>query len=184
VARPAVFLDRDGVLNDVRCVDGRPHPPRTVAELRILDGVPEGCAALRQAGYLLVVVTNQPDIARGTATRAEVDAINQAVVGAVAADAVRTCPHDDADACRCRKPEPGLLLDAARELDLDLSASWMVGDRWRDVAAGRAAGCRTVWLDRGYREPAPTAPDAVAPSLPAASRLILAAARTQEVARP
>lgn len=163
--RAAVFLDRDGVLNAAVVRDGRPFPPASVAETRILPGVAEACAALKQAGYLLIVVTNQPDIARKKPNAAAVDAINKMLADTLHLDDVRVCPHDDADNCHCRKPKPGLLLDAAGDWQIDLSTSFMIGDRWRDIAAGTAAGCRTVFIDYGYDEPRPDAADYVCSSL-------------------
>jgi D-glycero-D-manno-heptose 1,7-bisphosphate phosphatase len=158
--RSAVFLDRDGVLNRAVVQDGRPYPPATVADLEILPGAGSACRRLRQAGFLLVVVTNQPDIARGTVSLGEVNAINRALVEELAIDDVRVCPHDDGDQCRCRKPAAGLLVDAARFHGIDLASSFMVGDRWRDIEAGRRAGCRTVLVDYGWLERQPEAPDA------------------------
>ena len=167
--RRAIFLDRDGVLNAAtRDARGAPLPPRTAAELVILPGVPEACAALRQAGFLLIGCTNQPDIARGTTTRGFVDWVNSRVCDAAGLDGMRLCPHDDADACHCRKPLPGMLTDAAAAHGIDLRRSWMVGDRFRDIEAGQAAGCRTLFIDHGYPERPPARPpDARAASLPA-----------------
>jgi D-glycero-D-manno-heptose 1,7-bisphosphate phosphatase len=170
----AVFLDRDGVLNRAHVVDGVPHPPRTAAELEILPGVAEATGQLAAAGFLLVVVTNQPDIARGTTTAAEVEAIHRALRAQITIDEVRVCPHDDADRCACRKPLPGLLLEAAREHDLALSSSVMVGDRWRDVEAGRRAGTRTVYVQADYQERPATGFDLAVPSLLAGVPWILA----------
>jgi D-glycero-D-manno-heptose 1,7-bisphosphate phosphatase len=156
----AVFLDRDGVLNRAIIREGRPFPPATLEEFEILPEVPEACKVLRKAGFVLLVVTNQPDIARGVLDRAVVDELHEFVLRNLPVDRVYICPHDDADGCECRKPGPGMLLKAADELGLDLEGSFMVGDRWRDVEAGRRAGCRTVFIDRGYLEPTPTDPDA------------------------
>jgi D-glycero-D-manno-heptose 1,7-bisphosphate phosphatase len=161
----AVFLDRDGVLNRAHLVDGVPHPPRGVAELEILPGVPEATRRLKEAGFLLVVVTNQPDIARGQASWADVDAIHEALRARLPLDDVRVCPHDDADRCDCRKPLPGLLLAAARDHRVDVGRSVMVGDRWRDVEAGQRAGTRTVYVKAGYRERAPANYDLAVGSL-------------------
>jgi D-glycero-D-manno-heptose 1,7-bisphosphate phosphatase len=172
-ATQAVFLDRDGVLNEAVVRNGRPHPPASLDELRILPGAPEACHELRLAGFALVIVTNQPDIARGTTTPAAVDAMNDALRNQIEVDAVYVCPHDDADRCTCRKPEPGLLLKGAAELGLDLGSSYMVGDRWRDIEAGQRAGCRTVHVDRRYHERGPSAPDMVVADLPQATRWIL-----------
>jgi len=135
MSRPAVFLDRDGVLNAATLLDGRPYPPTSAAEVTILPGVPTALAALRDAGYAIVVVTNQPDVARGTRTRAGIEAIHARLRAELPVDAIYCCFHDDGDECACRKPRPGMLLEAARELSLDLAASFMVGDRWRDTEA-------------------------------------------------
>jgi D-glycero-D-manno-heptose 1,7-bisphosphate phosphatase len=152
VARRAVFLDRDGVLNAAVVRDGRPYPPTSVDEVEVLPGAEQACHRLREAGFDLVVVTNQPDIARGTQTLEAVQRINNALLAALPLDEVVVCPHDDDDGCDCRKPKPGMLLDAAQRRGIDLSTSFMVGDRWRDVEAGIRAGCRTVFIDRDYDE--------------------------------
>lgn len=152
MASPAVFLDRDGVLNAAVVTAGVPHPPNTEADLRLLPGVVEACRVLSMTGFKLVCVTNQPDIARGTQSPAIVARINARLEEHLGLDEVLVCPHDDADACTCRKPLAGMFFDAADRLDLDLVRSVTVGDRWRDIEAGRAAGTLTVFIDRGYRE--------------------------------
>lgn len=169
----AVFLDRDGVLNAALARDGRPFPPRSLGELEILPGVPDALAALKAAGFVLLAVTNQPDVARGTTTRAQVEAIHAALLAALPLDGIACCWHDDADGCACRKPKPGLLLEAARARGLDLARSFMVGDRWRDTEAGVAAGCRVVFVDHGWREQRPERYDARVSSLPEAASWIL-----------
>ncbi len=171
--RRAVFLDRDGVLNDAMVRDCKPYSPASLAETRILPGVPEACAALRRAGFLLIVATNQPDLERGKTNRETVDAINTHLQATLGLDAVMVCPHDDPSACDCRKPKPGMLREAATRFGIDLARSWMVGDRWRDVEAGRAAGCRTVFIDCGYDDEAREHADVVAMSLAEAVKNIL-----------
>ena len=153
--RRAVFLDRDGVLNHVFIREGKPHPPMSLVELEVLPGVAGACRVLKQAGFLLIMVTNQPDVPRGIQTRETVEAINQALAGKLVLDDIRVCYHDDADACSCRKPKPGLLLEAAEDFEIDLSCSFMVGDRWKDVEAGQRAGCKTIFIDYGYDEKRP-----------------------------
>jgi D-glycero-D-manno-heptose 1,7-bisphosphate phosphatase len=172
-ARRAVFLDRDGVINRARVEVGKPYPPAEAGAVEILPGVAAALQRLKAAGYLLVVVTNQPDVARGTQSRAAVEAIHARLASELPIDDFRICYHDDSDACGCRKPKPGLLLDAARAHDVDLPRSVMVGDRWRDVEAGREAGCRTVFIDYGYTEAQPDQPDAVVGSLEEAAEWIL-----------
>lgn len=171
--RRAVFLDRDGVLNGSVVRGGKPYPPASLDETVILPGVMEACSTLRAAGFLLLVVTNQPDIARGATTETQVGQINGFLQAQLGLDEVLMCPHDDADKCSCRKPKPGLLVAAAQRLGIDLSASFMVGDRWRDIGAGRAAGCRTVFIDMSYAERQPEKPDLKAMSLVAAVPWIL-----------
>jgi D-glycero-D-manno-heptose 1,7-bisphosphate phosphatase len=169
----AVFLDRDGVLNHSTVRDGMPYPTG-LAELAIYADAAEALARLKQAGYLLIVVTNQPDIARGTVTRATVDEINAVIGAALPVDEFVVCAHDDAARCACRKPKPGMVLDAAVRHTVDLNLSFLIGDRWRDVDCGANAGVRTVLIDRGYRERAPdNAPDFIADSLEAAANWIL-----------
>jgi D-glycero-D-manno-heptose 1,7-bisphosphate phosphatase len=175
--RRAVFLDRDGVIIRPIVRDGRPYPPATVDAVDILPGVAEGLARLRDAGFLLVVVTNQPDVARGTQRRDVVDAIHAQLASTLPIDEFRVCAHDDGDACSCRKPKPGLLEDAARAAGIDLAASFMVGDRWRDIEAGRAAGCRTIFIDYHYDEPRPRDPDVIVQSFPDAVDWILGKGR-------
>jgi D-glycero-D-manno-heptose 1,7-bisphosphate phosphatase len=170
----AVFLDRDGVLVRALAGAGAPRSAATVDELELLPDAAEACAALKAAGFTLVVVTNQPEIARGTIDADTVARQNAVLREALPVDEVIVCPHDDADGCECRKPKPGMLLDAAARLDLDLSKSFMVGDRWRDVEAGRRAGCRVIFVDRGYEEPLEHEPDAVVRGVGAAAEWILA----------
>jgi len=161
----AVFLDRDGVLVGSRVVDGVPHPE---ADPQVLAGVADACAALRRAGFRLVMVTNQPDIARGAVAAAEVDRVNERLRVELGLDDIRMCPHDDPDGCDCRKPAPGMLVAAARDAGIDLAASVMVGDRAKDVEAGRRAGTRTVFVDRHHGETSsggPVAADATVASL-------------------
>ena len=161
----AVFLDRDGVLirNHVR--NGRPYAITAGEPVEIIDGVEEACAALKSRGFCLVMVTNQPDVAAGTTPRRFVDETNAVLAARLGLDDVEVCFHDDAAHCDCRKPEPGMLIAAARKLDIDLRRSVMVGDRWRDIEAGKRAGCRTVLIDYGYTDKTPMPPDYVASSL-------------------
>jgi D-glycero-D-manno-heptose 1,7-bisphosphate phosphatase len=177
--RRAIFLDRDGVLNAAIVRDGRPYPPGSPAEMRLLPGVQEACAELKSSGFLLIVITNQPDISRGKISAGEVDEINAALKARLAVDEICVCPHDDADACACRKPKPGLLIAAAQRWNIDLASSFMVGDRWRDIEAGHAAGCRTVFIDYGYSERRPVAPDIVTGTLLAAVPSLIATLRKE-----
>lgn len=169
----AVFLDRDGVINRAFVLKGKPHPPSRLSELEILPGVREALVSLRAFGFRLIVVTNQPDVARGKQTQETVEAMHRLLQERLSLDEFRVCYHDDGDGCLCRKPAPGLLLDAAREAHLDLSASFMIGDRWRDVEAGRRAGCTTIFIDYGYDETKPDGFHRKVASLSEASEWIL-----------
>jgi D-glycero-D-manno-heptose 1,7-bisphosphate phosphatase len=173
--RRAVFLDRDGVINCAVTRNGLPYPPCNLDEFQILPGVQEACRRLKQAGFLLVVATNQPDVGRGTVPREVVEAMHQKMRKAVPLDQVEVCfhPGKDQSDCDCRKPKPGMLLRAARELGIELSQSWMVGDRWRDIDCGHAAGCRTVFIDNNYTEELKQPPDFRAKNLLEAADIIL-----------
>jgi len=172
----AVFLDRDGVINRALVRDGNPYPPASLAEFEILPDVPEACVALKAAGFLLVVATNQPDVGRGTVPRSLIESQHAKMTTLLPLDRVEVCYHAGerhGQPCDCRKPRPGMLLRAARELGIDLGRSWMVGDRWRDIDCGHAAGCRTILIDYGYDEALKQAPDFRAANLPEAARIII-----------
>lgn len=174
VARRAVFLDRDGTLNRAYVSEGIPRPPRSLEELELLPGVVQAVARLRAAGFVLVMITNQPDVARGSVSRSLVNAMNAQVALTLGIDKVETCFHDDDDRCDCRKPRPGMLVRAAQELGLNVSESFMVGDRWRDTEAGRRAGCRTIQLRTTEVQPSSAAePDYWVADLAEASSIIL-----------
>jgi D-glycero-D-manno-heptose 1,7-bisphosphate phosphatase len=170
---PAVFLDRDGVLLRATVEDGVPHPPSNLGEMEILPGVP---GALRQ------LVTNQPDVARGTQQRSEVERINAALQSALPIEAIYVCYHDTADRCVCRKPAPGLLLWAAEEHQIDLPSSFMIGDRWSDVVAGERAGCRTLLIRHPYSQAERCMPGAFVTDLLDGSERILHSAWSDRVA--
>jgi len=171
----AVFLDRDGVLNEAIVREGRPYPPASLEDLKIFPEAADSLAYLKQAGFLLIVVTNQPDVARGTQKRRIVETMNAVIRAALPIDEFLTCWHDDSTDCDCRKPRPGLIRDAAAKHRIDLAQSFMIGDRWRDIDAGAAAGCRTVLIDRHYCEREPQhPPDLRTTSLTSAVQWILA----------
>ena len=172
-AQPAVFLDRDGVLNEATVRNGKPYPPRDLSELVITDGAHAALEELKREGFLLIVVTNQPDVARGKANRADVDKINAQLAAILPLDAIEVCEHDDKRECDCRKPKPGMILRTREKFGVDLTGSFMVGDRWRDIEAGRRAGCRTILIGDGYGESFPSAPTTRLASLPEAASWIL-----------
>jgi D-glycero-D-manno-heptose 1,7-bisphosphate phosphatase len=157
-----VFLDRDGVINKAIVRDGKPYPPSSLEELEITPGARQELERLKQLGFLLIVVTNQPDIGRGTQPRGVVDQMHAFLCRELPLDDIFVCPHGGGpERCNCRKPLPGLLLQAADRHDIDLNRSFMVGDRWRDIEAGHAAGCATIFLDFHYSEKGPAVDPAV-----------------------
>lgn len=158
VLQKAIFLDRDGVLNNAIIHNGKPYPPASLSEVTIPEDVPHALKLLRTEGFLLIGATNQPDVARGKTTQQTVEEINDFLMSKLSLNDIRVCYHDDHDQCECRKPRPGLLLDAARDYQIDLKNSFMIGDRYKDVEAGLHAGCRSIWLQRDYLEKNPFSP--------------------------
>jgi D-glycero-D-manno-heptose 1,7-bisphosphate phosphatase len=152
-----VFLDRDGVLNRSVVRDGKPYPPAGLSDLEILPRVAEAIELLRAKQFPLIVVTNQPDVTRGSANAGDVNAINDHIARTLRLDRVEVSFDSDDSAPR-RKPNPGMLLDAAKAMNVDLSRSFMIGDRWRDIDAGRRAGCKTIFIDYRYAERQPDPP--------------------------
>jgi D-sedoheptulose 7-phosphate isomerase len=172
--RPAVFLDRDGVINRAIVRDGKPYPPASLEEFEILPQGASSLLDLKARGFALFVITNQPDVARGTQTRQAIEAMHLALASSLPIDDIFVCYHDDSDHCACRKPQPGLLLEAQRKHNVDLSRSFVVGDRWRDIDAGHKAGCKTILIDYGYRErKSAQPPEATVPSLREAADWII-----------
>jgi D-glycero-D-manno-heptose 1,7-bisphosphate phosphatase len=177
VVKRAVFLDRDGVINANMVRDGKPVAPTSFADFKLLPGAEDAIRRLNAAGFVLVVVTNQPDVTTGRTPRSEVDAMHAEIRRRMPIDDVRVCFHVDSDNCNCRKPKPGMLIDSAADWQIDLHASYLVGDRWRDIEAGRAAGCSTIFIDCGYPQDGPNHPDKVVISLAEAADYILSQSR-------
>lgn len=173
-ARRAVFFDRDGVLIRTRLRGGRPYAIRSAEELAFLPGAHEAVETVQRLGFLAIVATNQPDVARGLVPRAEVEAMHAKIVRELGVDDIRACFEVEGPDAHCYKPRPGMLLAAASAFGIDLSRSYMIGDRWRDVGAGRAAGCFSVFIDCGYDEELRESPDATVADVHAAARLIVA----------
>jgi D-glycero-D-manno-heptose 1,7-bisphosphate phosphatase len=172
--QPAVFLDRDGVINQAIVREGKPYPPASLEEVVLLPGARQAFQSLRQAGFRLIAVSNQPDVARGTQTRAAVEAINAYLLAQLPIDEVLVCYHDNNDHCDCRKPKPGLILRAAEKYQIDLRQSYLVGDRMKDIEAGYRAGCKTVFIDYDYAEDKTSAsPDKTVRTILEASEWIL-----------
>jgi D-glycero-D-manno-heptose 1,7-bisphosphate phosphatase len=171
--RKAVFLDRDGVINAAKIINGKPYPPKDIRELKILPGVFEALNDLHRKEYILLVVTNQPDVARGTTLKIDVELINNALKKSLPIDDFFTCYHDDRDKCICRKPSPGNILLAANKFKIDLAQSYLIGDRWRDIESGISAGCKTIFIDYNYNEKKPSFYDHKTTSLLEAAKIIL-----------
>jgi D-glycero-D-manno-heptose 1,7-bisphosphate phosphatase len=176
--RAAVFLDRDGVINRSSRIGGKPYAPRRLGDFRLLPGVAAAVADLKRAGFLIIVVTNQPDVGNGLTTRETLDAMHAKLSKSVAVDAILVCPHRQDAGCSCRKPKPGLLRRGIQDFAVDPSCSYMIGDRWSDIAAGRAANLYSIFIDRGYAEALHERPDLVVTSLPRAVQAILATSPT------
>jgi D-glycero-D-manno-heptose 1,7-bisphosphate phosphatase len=178
--RRAVFLDRDGVINRALVRDRKPYAPRHLSEFRLLPGVGDAVTQLKSVGFLIIVVTNQPDVGHGLTTLQTLAAMHARLSEGLGVDAILVCPHRQDAGCACRKPKPGMIHQAATDWGIDVSRSYLVGDRSTDIVAGRAAGLYTVFLDRGYAEPLLEPPDARAGSLRQAVRKILAREASRE----
>jgi D-glycero-D-manno-heptose 1,7-bisphosphate phosphatase len=175
MGRRAVFLDRDGVLNDAIIRDRRPYPPTNLQDIVIAADVEPALERLKRLGFVLLVVTNQPDVRRGSSSKDKVEAIHRFLAERLPLDDFFVCYHDDGDKCLCRKPLPGLLIEAASQYAVDLNSSFLIGDRWRDIDAGAAAGCRTILIDRGYEERHPkVSPGAIVKSISEAAEWVSA----------
>ncbi len=176
----AVFLDRDGVLNVPEIRDGIPYPPKDAAGFRLYPEAKEGCELLQRAGFRLVIVTNQPDVGRGTQSMAMIDEMHALLRATLPIDHIEVCPaaDDEAPDAYRRKPAPGMVLDAARTLKIDVARSYLVGDRWRDIDCGHAAGCTTIFIERGYREKLRRPPHHYAANLLDAAQFILRLEKT------
>jgi D-glycero-D-manno-heptose 1,7-bisphosphate phosphatase len=178
MAQKAVFLDRDGVLNWTRVEAGKPYAPTRFEDFRLLDEALLATKVLKEAGFLLIVVTNQPDVGNGFVARGVVEKMNEYMCSILPLDEVKVCYHAQTDGCNCRKPKPGMLLDAITTYQIDASISYMVGDRGGDILAGKAAGCQTIFLERGYRESVKDKADFHCQSLTEATAYILNSTRT------
>jgi D-glycero-D-manno-heptose 1,7-bisphosphate phosphatase len=169
----AVILDRDGVINAVTLVGGVPQPPRGLRDLQVLPGVPNAIKRLRNAGFLVFCLTNQPEISRGTVKEEDVAQISDYLTSDLGILEVFVCHHDDKDGCHCRKPKPGGINYFVEKYSLDQSQCFMVGDRWRDIDAGINAGCRTIFIENSYAEKKPSNQDFSVKSLDEGVKIIL-----------
>lgn len=171
--KKAFFLDRDGVINKLIIRAGKAQAPYSLEEFELYPGVAEACQKIKASGFLMIIVTNQPDVARGWVKYESVEIINNKIKELLPIDDIKICLHVNSDQCLCRKPMPGMLLEAAREWEIDLLESYMVGDRYGDISAGVSAGCKTVLVGPGDEQGNYPGPDYQVDSLLAAVSLIL-----------
>ena len=148
----AIFLDRDGVINKAIVRNGKAFSPRTRNEFVIKYNSVQAIKTMKAAGFKVIVVTNQPDIARGKLSFSDLEWMTKRIMTEIAVDEVVVCPHDDHDNCNCRKPKPGMLLKSSNKWKIDLSRSYLIGDGWRDMAAGKVAGCTCILVDEDYNK--------------------------------
>lgn len=169
----AIFLDRDGVINKTIFKMGKPRAPYTLEEFSFIDGVKEAVQSFKDNGFIIIVVTNQPDVARGWVSMEQVELVNNLVKDKLAVDEIKACFHTEKDQCNCRKPKPGMLLEAAESWDIDLEKSFMVGDRLSDVEAGHAAGCKSILVGGEEKPSSVIVPEFYCADLLTASKWIL-----------
>lgn len=175
----AVFLDRDGVLNQAVIRAGKSYPPDSLEDFKLLPGTENACIALKNAGFCLIVVTNQPDVATGKQRLDVVQAMHKQLLSLLPLDDIIACYHIDSDNCQCRKPKPEMIFTAAKKHNIDLSKSFLVGDRWKDIEAGQRAGCHSFFIDYNYREKRPSGDFEVICDLLEAVELILKVSRSE-----
>ena len=173
LSRPTIFLDRDGVLNQTDVKEGKPYAPTKFKNFKIIPGTLEALSILKEKGFSLAVVTNQPDVGTGKVDKKIVEKMNVELLSKLPIDAIQVCYHPQTAGCDCRKPKPGMIFDAAAKLKTDISKSYMIGDRWSDISAGKAAGCATVFINNNYSERQIDQPDFTAPSLTIAANIII-----------
>ena len=170
--KKAVFLDRDGVINKAFIKNGLPESPNSLSELEILPRVKESILRLKKLNFICLVVTNQPDVQRGKIKKNTIIKMNNFLKKKIELDDIFVCYHDDQDNCNYRKPKPGLLLQARKKWNVDFKKSFIVGDRWRDIQAGKKVGCKTIFLDYKYKDIKPKNPDFVTDTLLNATYII------------
>ena len=169
----AVFLDRDGVINRAFIRDNFPFPPSSIDELEILPYVKESLRLLKENGFLLIIVTNQPDVGRGKQKKENVNEINRYLIEQLPLDDIFVCWHGRDNECDCRKPKPGMLHRASEKYGIDFKKSFLIGDRWRDINVGYAVGCKTIFIDYKYAETLDNQPDFATKSIKDATEWIL-----------
>ena len=172
IMRRAIFLDRDGVLNETIIKEKEITSPLKLDELKIFPDAKETLLTFKKCGYLLIMVTNQPDIARNKNTKKNVEEINDCLKNYLKLDDVCVCYHDDKDFCNCRKPKSGMLIEASKKHNIDLPKSFIIGDRWRDVEAGKNVKCKTIFIDFKYQEKLKNKPDYIITNIADAKNIV------------
>lgn len=150
--KKAIFLDRDGILNKVIIRRGKPSSPWNLKDFKLLSHIEKYLKTLNEIGFLNIVFTNQPDVKRGYLKIEDLEKMHQIIAEKLPIDEITFCPHDDKDNCSCRKPKPGLIFEAAKKWSIDLKNSFVIGDNWKDVVAGKNAGCKTILIKRSYNK--------------------------------
>ena len=149
--RMAVFLDRDGTLNKAYIKKGLPISPPSFNKLKIIKGVKKSINKLKKLNFMCIMITNQPDVARAKIKKKTVIKMNSFIKSKLKLDDIFVCYHDDKHKCKCRKPKPGLLIQASKKWKIDFSKSFMIGDRWKDISAGKKVGCKTIFINNNYK---------------------------------
>lgn len=157
--KKAIFLDRDGVINKLIIREGKAQAPYTLEEFALYPGVEEALKIIKDSGYLAIIVTNQPDVARGWVKKESVELVNAKIKELLPIDDIKICFHTNSDNCLCRKPMPGMLVEAAEHWGIDLKESFMIGDRYGDISAGVRAGCKTILVGEGDAQGDHPSPD-------------------------
>lgn len=170
---PAVFLDRDGVLCRTFVRNGKSYAPRKLKDFILMPNSHQSVDNLKKAGFIVIVVTNQPDIGNGLVSLSIVESMHKKLFDKTKVDDIFVCAHSQNEGCNCRKPNPGMLLAAAKKHKIDLGKSYMIGDRASDIVAGQRAGCKSIFIDRNYAEGLPSYPEATVQSLQKAVSYIL-----------
>lgn len=175
--KKAVFLDRDGVINAIVSRGGKLSVPFSVNEFKVIEGAREAVALLKAHGFVCIVVTNQPDIARGNLSEKNLSAIHKYMQKETGVEAVYFCPHSKDGECNCKKPAMGMVQDAVREHGIVLAESWLVGDRWRDIQMAKNAGLKSILVvtDATKEDVVPMEPDYSVKNLSEAARIIAGA---------
>ncbi|HHT9125294.1 MAG TPA: D-glycero-alpha-D-manno-heptose-1,7-bisphosphate 7-phosphatase [Candidatus Brocadiia bacterium] len=150
--KKAIFLDRDGVINKVFLSNGKPFSPRRFSEFELIPEVENALNSFKEVGFTNIVITNQPDIARGFLKWEELEKMHSLIRERLSIGDIFVCPHSDKDNCLCRKPKPGALLEAAKKWNVDLKGSFFIGDTWKDTVAGKRAGCKTILINMPYNQ--------------------------------